>query len=107
MASKRRAPVPEIPTVIEGGLPGYEILIWNALFAPRATPPAIIARLNGEVNKILELPDIREAFNKQGAEVSGSSQQFSVALPEGLAARDIVGAAARAGAGLLGCSPVT
>ncbi len=74
-SAKRRATVPEIPTVIEGGLPGYEILIWNALFAPRATPPAIIARLNGEVNKILELPDIREAFNKQGAEVSGSTPE--------------------------------
>lgn len=74
-SAKRRAPVPEIPTVIEGGLPGYEILIWNALFAPRATPPAIIARLNGEVNKILELPDIRESFNKQGAEVSGSTPE--------------------------------
>ncbi|MCE9639753.1 MAG: tripartite tricarboxylate transporter substrate binding protein [Betaproteobacteria bacterium] len=74
-SAKRRAAVPEIPTVIEGGLPGYEILIWNALFAPRATPPAIIARLNGEVNKILELPDIREAFNKQGAEVSGSTPE--------------------------------
>lgn len=74
-SAKRRATVPEIPTVIEGGLPGYEILIWNALFAPRATPPAIIARLNGEVNKILELPDIRESFNKQGAEVSGSTPE--------------------------------
>ena len=74
-SAKRRAAVPEIPTVIEGGLPGYEILIWNALFAPRATPPAIIARLTDEVNKILALPDIREAFNKQGAEVSGSTPE--------------------------------
>ncbi len=49
----------------------------------------------------------REELLAVGAEVSGSSHQFSVALPEGLAARDIVGAAARAGAGLLGCSPVT
>jgi tripartite-type tricarboxylate transporter receptor subunit TctC len=74
-SAKRRAAVPEIPTVSEAGLPGYEILIWNALFAPRATPPAIIARLNDEVNKILALPDIREAFNKQGAEVSGSTPE--------------------------------
>ena len=65
--------MPELPTVIEGGLAGYEIVIWNALFAPRATPPAIITRLNGEVNKILELPDVRESFARQGAEVSGST----------------------------------
>jgi tripartite-type tricarboxylate transporter receptor subunit TctC len=61
--------------VIEGGLAGYEILIWNALFAPRATPSAIILRLNGEVNKILELPDVRESFTRQGAEVSGSTPE--------------------------------
>jgi len=67
--------VPELPTVIEGGLAGYEILIWNALFAPRATPAAIIARLNAEVNKILELADVRESFTRQGAEVSGSTPE--------------------------------
>ena len=72
-SAKRRAAAPELPTVIEGGLAGYEIVIWNALFAPRATPPAIITRLNGEVNKILELPDVRESFARQGAEVSGST----------------------------------
>jgi tripartite-type tricarboxylate transporter receptor subunit TctC len=74
-SAKRRAAVPELPTVIEGGLAGYEILIWNALFAPRATPAAIIARLNAEVNKILELPDVRESFTRQGAEVSGSTPE--------------------------------
>lgn len=74
-SAKRRTAAPEIPTVIESGLANYEILIWNALFAPRATPPAIIARLNGEVNKILELPDVRESFARQGAEVSGSTPE--------------------------------
>ena len=74
-SAKRRAAVPELPTVIEGGLAGYEILIWNALFAPRATPSAIILRLNAEVNKILELPDVRESFTRQGAEVSGSTPE--------------------------------
>ena len=74
-SAKRRAAVPDVPTVIEGGIPGYEILIWNALFAPRATPPAIIARLNGEVNRILELPDVRESFTRQGAEVAGSTPE--------------------------------
>ena len=72
---QRRAAAPDLPTVIETGVPGYEILIWNALFAPRGTPPAIIARLNGEVVKILDLPEVREAFVKQGAEVSSSTPE--------------------------------
>lgn len=72
---QRRAAAPDLPTVIEAGVPGYEILIWNALFAPRGTPPAIIARLNGEVIKILDLSEVREAFVKQGAEVSGSTPE--------------------------------
>ena len=72
---QRRAAAPDLPTVIETGVPGYEILIWNALFAPRGTPPAIIARLNGEVIKILDLSEVREAFVKQGAEVSGSTPE--------------------------------
>jgi tripartite-type tricarboxylate transporter receptor subunit TctC len=74
-SAKRRAAAPNLPTVMEAGLAGYEILIWNALFAPRATPAAIIARLNGEVNKILELADVRDAFARQGAEVSGSTPE--------------------------------
>lgn len=74
-SAKRRAAVPELATVNESGLPGYEILIWNALFAPRATPAAIIARLNGEVNRIVEMADVREAFSRQGAEVGGSTPE--------------------------------
>ena len=74
-SAQRRTAAPQIPTVIESGLAGYEIVIWNALFAPRATPPAIIARLNSEVNRILELPDVRESFLRQGAEVSGGTPE--------------------------------
>jgi tripartite-type tricarboxylate transporter receptor subunit TctC len=70
---KRRAAVPDLPTVIEAGVPGYEILIWNALFAPRGTPVEVIARLNTEVVRILDQPDMRDAFTKQGAEVSSST----------------------------------
>ena len=74
-SARRRAAVPSLPTVIEAGVAGYEILIWNALFAPRSTPSAIISRLNVEVIKILELPDVRDAFAKQGAEVSSSTPE--------------------------------
>ena len=74
-SARRRDAAPDIPTAIEAGVAGYEILIWNALFAPRATPPAIIARLHTEVNRILELPDVRESFARQGAEISGSTPE--------------------------------
>ena len=74
-SARRRAAVPSLPTAIEAGVAGYEIVIWNALFAPRSTPSAIISRLNVEVIKILELPDVRDAFAKQGAEVSGSTPE--------------------------------
>lgn len=72
---KRRAAAPELPTMIEAGVPGYEILIWNALFAPRGTPPEIIARLHAETALILDAPDVHEAFTRQGAEVSGSTPE--------------------------------
>jgi tripartite-type tricarboxylate transporter receptor subunit TctC len=72
---RRRSAVPQLPTMIEAGVPGYEILIWNALFAPRGTPPEIIARLHAETARILDAPDVREAFTRQGAEVSGGTPE--------------------------------
>jgi tripartite-type tricarboxylate transporter receptor subunit TctC len=74
-SAQRRSAVPDIPTVIEAGVRNYEILIWNALFAPRGTPPPVITRLNAEVVKILDLPDVRESFVRQGAEVSASTPE--------------------------------
>lgn len=74
-SSTRRSAVPELPTLAELGLAGYEMLIWNALLAPKGTPPEIISRLNAEVARVLEAPDVREAFSKLGAEVSASSPE--------------------------------
>jgi tripartite-type tricarboxylate transporter receptor subunit TctC len=62
----RVAVLPEVPTVAESGLAGYEAALWVALVAPPATPPAIIARLNREVNEILDTAEGKEAMIAQG-----------------------------------------
>jgi len=60
---------PEIPTIAESGFPGFDVVIWNALFAPAATPGAVLAKLHGEIDRILALPDTKELLLNQGAEV--------------------------------------
>ena len=74
-SSTRRAAMGNMPTVAEAGVPGYEMLIWNALFAPRDTRSEIITRLNTEVARVLEAPDVREAFSRLGGNVSSSSPE--------------------------------
>jgi tripartite-type tricarboxylate transporter receptor subunit TctC len=64
--SKRVAALPEVPTVAESGIAGYEAALWVSLVAPSATPPAILARLNREVNEILESAEGNEAMIAQG-----------------------------------------
>jgi len=66
--AKRSATVPQMPTVAEGGLPGYEATLWYGLLAPRGTPNYIVTRLNAEVLAILAAPDVRESLMRQGAE---------------------------------------
>lgn len=79
-SSKRARVLPNVPTVAESGLPTYEVVNSNSIFAPARTPKAIIERLNGEVLRILALPDVRERFEKFGVEPVGGK-------PEELAAR--------------------
>lgn len=57
----------EVPTIAESGVPGYEASSWFGVVAPAATPREIVARLNTEINKALNLPDMRERFAQQGA----------------------------------------
>lgn len=74
----KRSPVtPDVPTVAEAGVPGYESGIWLGLMAPAGTPRAVLERLNAEVNKIISSPDVKEAWAKQGAfPMSMSIEQF-------------------------------
>jgi tripartite-type tricarboxylate transporter receptor subunit TctC len=71
--SKRESTVPDVPTVAESGLPGYEFEIWFGLFAPSGTPKAIITRLNQEIVKALAVPDMREKLAQTGVNAESST----------------------------------
>ncbi|MEK7231897.1 MAG: tripartite tricarboxylate transporter substrate binding protein [Pseudomonadota bacterium] len=66
--AKRSTVMPEVPTIAEAGVKGYESTIWIGLMAPRGTPKPVIDRLNAEVGKVLARPDVKTAWNAQGAE---------------------------------------
>ena len=70
--------LPDVPTLSEAGLPGFEMLSWFGLLAPAATPRAMINRLNAETIKALSSPDMKSTFAAQGSEVmSGTPEQFA------------------------------
>jgi len=69
-----RSPVlPDVPTMIEAGLPGFELNFWIGIFAPANTPAPVVARLNADTLKALKTPEVREQFAAQGADVVGTS----------------------------------
>jgi tripartite-type tricarboxylate transporter receptor subunit TctC len=72
----RSGVLPDVPTVSESGVPGYEATIWLGIMAPKATPPAIVAKLNAEISKIASNPEVKAIWRKQGAEamVMGSEE---------------------------------
>jgi tripartite-type tricarboxylate transporter receptor subunit TctC len=70
---KRSTVMPEVPTIDEAGVPGYEATIWLGLMAPAGTPRPVLEKLNAEVNKIINAPDVKEAWGKQGAVPMGMS----------------------------------
>jgi tripartite-type tricarboxylate transporter receptor subunit TctC len=63
----RSAVLPEVPTVAEAGVPGYEAVIWLGIMAPAGTPRPIVERLNAEITKATNSPEMRESWLKQGA----------------------------------------
>jgi len=65
--TKRSALTPDIPTIAEAGVPGYEATIWLGVMAPAGTPKEIVEKLNAEINKVIARPDVKEAWAKQGA----------------------------------------
>lgn len=75
---KRLASDPQLPTMAEAGLPGYETSTWGGLLAPAGTPKAVVAKLNAEVVRILGLPDVRQKLLDAGIEpVQGTPEQFA------------------------------
>jgi tripartite-type tricarboxylate transporter receptor subunit TctC len=63
----RSSVMPDLPTVAEAGVPGYEAVIWLGVLAPKGTPAAVVARLNAEITKVASRPDVRADWAKQGA----------------------------------------
>ena len=66
--ARRSVYAPDIPTIAESGFPDFDVVIWNALFAPAGTPGAVLAKLHGEIDRILAQPETKELLLKQGAE---------------------------------------
>ncbi len=74
---KRLAAAPQIPTVAEAGLPGYDVTGWLGIVAPRGVPAPIVARLNAELNRIMRDAEMVARLESQGAEVvTGTPQEF-------------------------------
>lgn len=79
IGSKKRFPaLPEVPTIDESGLKGYEATTWFGLMAPAKTPKEIVAKLNTEVGKILATSEVRDRFLKEGVEpIGGTTEHFA------------------------------
>lgn len=72
---KRSSGVPDIPTIAEQGLPGFEVISWYGVFVPSKTPKTIVARLNQELVRVLALPDVRERLSRDGVEPGSSTPE--------------------------------
>ncbi|MEQ1774793.1 MAG: tripartite tricarboxylate transporter substrate binding protein [Burkholderiales bacterium] len=74
-SAKRLAGVPELPTMIEAGLPGFEVTAWFGLLAPTGTPPAVLTKIHSDTVRVLNMPDVRERFLSQAAVPSGNKPE--------------------------------
>jgi tripartite-type tricarboxylate transporter receptor subunit TctC len=80
-SSKRTAVMPELPTVAESGLPGYEVVAWGGLMVPAATPQAIVDKINAAANAALQTPSVKERAATLGLDLAGgSAKQFSALI---------------------------
>ena len=78
---QRSSVVPEVPTIAEAGLPGYEATTWYGLLAPASTAPTIVNKLQREVDEVLRQPDMREKLLAQGLESVGNKpSEFSAII---------------------------
>ena len=73
--AKRNPQLPDVPTLVESGVPGYEVTIWYAVFAPVATPKPVVQRLNTEMVKLLNAPEMKERMALQGMDPSPSTPE--------------------------------
>ena len=73
--AQRTAAAPDVPTIAEAGVPGYEAVQWYGMVAPANTPPEVITRLNREMVAILRMPEVKEKFTADGADAAGTSPE--------------------------------
>jgi tripartite-type tricarboxylate transporter receptor subunit TctC len=78
--AQRTQIAPDLPTVAESGLPGYEVLAWYGVFAPAGTPKPIVDKLSAELAKILRIPEVRETLKANGNDPIGSTPQEATAF---------------------------
>jgi tripartite-type tricarboxylate transporter receptor subunit TctC len=85
-APRRAKSLPDVPTMAEAGLPGFEVTSWFGLLVPAGTPAPIVSRLNAETIKVLGLDDVKSALAKQGLEVApGTPEQFAAFIKSEIA----------------------
>lgn len=81
LMSPERSPVfPQVPTLKELGLPSLVVETWYGVFVPAGTPPEIVARLNSDINSLLQLPEVRDTMGRQGLNVAGGRPERLQAL---------------------------
>ncbi len=74
-SAKRSSAIPELPTIAESGLTGYEVVQWNGVLAPARVPAAIVARLNSEIERMLALPEMKSRLTADGADPAGGTPE--------------------------------
>jgi tripartite-type tricarboxylate transporter receptor subunit TctC len=85
-ASKRSSALPEVPTVAESGVPGYDVVLWFGMLAPAGTPGAAVTAIHREISNILKLPDVKARLATQAADPVGSSpEQFDAFIKSEIA----------------------
>lgn len=76
VGTKNRLPhLPDVPTVAELGMPGFEAVSWGGVLVPANTPKPVVQKLNAEINRILKMPEVREALAKTGSQTVGNSPE--------------------------------
>ena len=79
--SKRSAALPDVPTIAEAGVPGYEFSTWHGMLAPKGTPAAIVSLLNARVKETLTMPDLARFFEQMGFDIVASTpEEFAAHL---------------------------
>jgi tripartite-type tricarboxylate transporter receptor subunit TctC len=91
-SAKRLPAEPEVPTIAESGVPGFDVILWHGLIAPKGVPAPVVERLNAEVNKMLQIPETTKQLETDGvAPAGGNAQRFGEQIKKEIALwKDVV-----------------